>query len=145
MSQDGAKGEGILTGRKECVQGAAHRQEFWHWEMVRNSGMSNLVLLDWFCSWKGLEETPHGEKRALKENSDPATNQGAILELYQQPVTVIFFFFVNSTSNIIQAVENTHFLFAGGFAELIVTEKHRALFLLSGTSLTESFTFYEDK
>ena len=41
--------------------------------------------------------------------------------------------------------ENTHFLFAGGFAELIMNKKHHALFLLSGTSLTESFTFYEDK
>lgn len=41
--------------------------------------------------------------------------------------------------------ENTHFLFVGGFAELIKTKKQHALFLLSGTSLTESFTLYEEK
>lgn len=39
--------------------------------------------------------------------------------------------------------ENIHFLFAGGFAELIRAKEHHDLFLLLGTS--DAFSFYEDK
>lgn len=110
------------------------------------SGMAERGI--WNCPagsvFKGAQMRPHiGENWALKEQSVLATNQGSHSGTF--PTMSCCHFFVNSTFNMTLMPENTHFLFAGGFAELTMTKRHHTLFLLSGNSSTGLFTFYEDK